>query len=198
MEEIIIATKNSGKVKDFEHLFKSKGFVIKSLLDYPEIPDVEETGKTFAENAKLKSEQISTILQRAVIADDSGLSIDALDGEPGVYSARYAGEQKDDQDNIKKVLLNLEGVPYEKRTARFHCALALTIPNQETYLVDGTCEGIISTQAKGEHGFGYDPIFFLPEQNKTMAQLSSEEKNKISHRANALKKLQSMINQMYN
>lgn len=198
MEEIIIATKNSGKVKDFEQLFKSKGFVIKSLLDYPEIPDVEETGKTFAENAKLKSEQISTILQRAVIADDSGLSIDALDGEPGVYSARYAGEQKDDQDNIKKVLLNLEGVPYEKRTARFHCALALTIPNQETYLVDGTCEGIISTQSKGEHGFGYDPIFFLPEQNKTMAQLSSEEKNKISHRANALKKLQSMINQMFN
>ncbi|MFC4320994.1 XTP/dITP diphosphatase [Litchfieldia salsa] len=198
MKEIIIATKNKGKVKDFEQLFKTKGFVVKSLLDYPEITDVEETGETFAENAKLKSQQISTLFNRIVIADDSGLSIDALNGEPGIYSARYAGEEKNDGSNIEKVLDRLEGVPQDKRTARFHCALSVTVPNQETYVVEGTCEGVITTKPEGKNGFGYDPIFYIPEQNKTMAELSSEEKNKISHRANALKKLQVTINDLFN
>ncbi|WP_078545257.1 XTP/dITP diphosphatase [Litchfieldia alkalitelluris] len=197
MKDLIIATKNKGKVRDFKELFSSKGFTVKSLLDFPELADVDETGKTFIENAALKAEQISKELDCIVIADDSGLSIDALNGDPGVYSARYAGEHKSDADNIKKVLKQLEGVPEDKRNARFHCALALTIPEGETHIVEGTCEGMIAFEQKGEHGFGYDPIFYIPELNKTMAQLTSEEKNKISHRANALKKLEDKIKEIF-
>ncbi|MBD8068887.1 XTP/dITP diphosphatase [Bacillus sp. PS06] len=197
MKEIIVATKNKGKVKDFEELFKRKGFVVKSLLDYPELEDVEETGETFVENAILKSEQISKALNKTVISDDSGLSIDALNGEPGVYSARYAGAHKSDEDNMNKVLEKLGGIPYEQRTARFHCALALTVQNGQTHTVEGTCEGMIHTEKVGDHGFGYDPIFYLPDYSKTMAELTNAEKNKISHRANALKKLQNMIDELF-
>jgi XTP/dITP diphosphohydrolase len=197
VKEIIIATKNKGKVKDFEVLFNERGYQVSSLLDFPEISDVEETGSTFVENAILKAEEIAEALNKMVIADDSGLSIDALDGRPGVYSARYAGEEKSDRNNIEKVLEELEGVPTETRTARFHCALALAIPNEKTLIVEGTCEGMITEKPEGENGFGYDPIFFVKEQNKTMAQLTSAEKSKISHRANALKKLEQIIDDVF-
>jgi XTP/dITP diphosphohydrolase len=197
VKEIIIATKNKGKVRDFEVLFNERGYQVSSLLDFPEINDVEETGSTFVENAILKAEEIAEALNKMVIADDSGLSIDALDGRPGVYSARYAGEEKSDRNNIEKVLEELEGVPTEKRTARFHCALALAIPNEKTLIVEGTCEGVITEKPEGENGFGYDPIFFVKEQNKTMAQLTSTEKSKISHRANALKKLEQVIDDVF-
>ena len=197
LKEIIIATKNKGKVKDFEVLLNDKGYQVSSLLDFPEIKDVEETGITFVENATLKAEEIAGVLNKMVIADDSGLSIDALEGRPGVYSARYAGEEKSDQANIEKVLNELEGVPTEDRTARFHCALALAIPNEKTLVVEGTCEGAITFKQEGDNGFGYDPIFFVKEQNKTMAQLTSAEKSKISHRGNALKKLEQVINDLF-
>ncbi|WP_176583539.1 XTP/dITP diphosphatase [Priestia megaterium] len=197
MREIIIATKNAGKVKDFETLFSPKGFKVKSLLDFPEIEDVEETGVTFAENATLKAEAISFALNKPVIADDSGLAIDALNGEPGVYSARYAGENKDDNANIEKVLQKLNDVPFEKRTARFHCALAIAVPGKRTEIVEGTCEGHILEEKRGENGFGYDPIFFVEKWRCSMAELTKEQKNQISHRANALKRLAPLIDAQF-
>jgi XTP/dITP diphosphohydrolase len=197
VREIIIATKNAGKVKDFETLFSPKGFKVKSLLDFPEIEDVEETGVTFAENATLKAEAISSALNKPVIADDSGLAIDALNGEPGVYSARYAGENKDDNANIEKVLQKLNDVPFEKRTARFHCALAIAVPGKRTEIVEGTCEGHILEEKRGENGFGYDPIFFVEKWRCSMAELTKEQKNQISHRANALKKLAPLIDAQF-
>jgi XTP/dITP diphosphohydrolase len=198
MKEVIIATKNAGKVKEFQALLAKKGVEVKSLLDFPNCPDVEETGSTFAENAILKAEAMAAYFNQTVIADDSGLSIDALDGRPGVYSARYAGEEKDDRANIAKVLEELNGVPFEKRTARFHCALAVAIPQQRTVVVEGTCEGYITDTPRGENGFGYDPIFYVPQKGKTMAELTKEEKNQISHRANALAKLDKQWSEIIN
>jgi XTP/dITP diphosphohydrolase len=189
MKEVIIATKNPGKAKEFEHIFSARGIVVRTLLDYPEIPDVEETGVTFEENAILKAEAVSQALGKMVIGDDSGLMVDALEGRPGIYSARYAGEPKNDQNNTDKVLSELKGLPEEKRSARFYCALAVAVPGQEPMTVSGTCEGRILEERRGTNGFGYDPVFYVPEKGVAMAELSSDEKNKISHRANALKKL---------
>ncbi|KEF39516.1 non-canonical purine NTP pyrophosphatase, RdgB/HAM1 family [Schinkia azotoformans MEV2011] len=189
MKEILIATKNKGKIKEFSDLFAEKGIKVSSLLDFPGIEDVEETGSTFIENAKIKAETISKQFNKIVVADDSGLCVDALQGRPGVFSARYAGETKNDEANLEKVLMEMEGVPFEKRTARFHCVLAVAIPNEETRIYEGTCEGHITEKPEGENGFGYDPIFYILDREQTMAQLSSEEKNKISHRAKAMKKL---------
>lgn len=189
MKRIIVATKNKGKVAEFQQLFAKKGIEVRSLLDYDHMPDVEETGTTFAENAILKATTIANMLHETVIADDSGLIVDALNGEPGVYSARYAGEGKNDQANIEKVLKKLQGVPFEQRTARFYCTLAVAKPNGDVITVDGVCEGYITKSPIGENGFGYDPIFFVPEKQRTMAQLTKEEKNEISHRAKALQHL---------
>ncbi|MFD1735986.1 XTP/dITP diphosphatase [Bacillus salitolerans] len=190
MKKVIVATKNRGKVQDFKQLFQRKGYEVISLLEIPSSPDIDETGTTFVQNAILKAEGISDILQTMVIADDSGLSIDALGGKPGIFSARYAGDHKNDEDNLNKVLKELHGVKEEDRTARFHCALALAVPGRDTITVEGTCEGFITEEPIGDNGFGYDPIFFVREKNKTMAQLTKEEKNEISHRANALRKLE--------
>ncbi|WP_342432505.1 XTP/dITP diphosphatase [Neobacillus sp. FSL H8-0543] len=189
MKEVIIATKNPGKAREFEHIFTPRGVSVRTLLDFPEIEDVEETGSTFEENAMLKAEAVSKQLNKMVIGDDSGLMVDALEGRPGIYSARYAGEQKDDQQNLEKVLFELAGIPEENRSARFYCALAVAIPNQETITVSGTCEGRILEEPRGVNGFGYDPIFFVPDKGVAMAELTGDEKNVISHRANALKKL---------
>ncbi|MEH7248818.1 XTP/dITP diphosphatase [Neobacillus niacini] len=189
MKEVIIATKNPGKAKEFEHIFAPRGIKVRTLLDYPEIADVEETGKTFEENAILKAEAVSLALNKMVIGDDSGLIVDALEGRPGIYSARYAGEPKSDQKNLEKVLGELKGIPEENRTARFYCALAVALPGKETITVAGTCEGRILEEQRGTNGFGYDPVFYVPEKGYAMAELSSDEKNKISHRANALKQL---------
>jgi XTP/dITP diphosphohydrolase len=122
--------------------------------------------------------------------------VDALEGRPGIYSARYAGEPKNDENNTDKVLSELAGVPEEKRSARFYCALAIAIPGQETMTVSGTCEGRILEERRGSHGFGYDPVFYVPDKGKAMAELTSDEKNKISHRANALKKLDVVLNSL--
>lgn len=189
MKRVIIATKNKGKAKEFVSLFGDYGIEVKTLLDYPALPDVEETGKTFEENAVLKAKTISDQTGQLVIADDSGLSIDALSGRPGVYSARYAGASKDDEANIQKVLAELADVPAEERTARFHCVLAIARPGKETITVEGMCTGRITTEKSGTNGFGYDPIFWVEEFGKTMAELEPEQKNSISHRGKAMKKL---------
>ncbi|ULT55877.1 XTP/dITP diphosphatase [Neobacillus drentensis] len=193
MKEVIIATKNPGKAREFEEIFSSRGITVRTLLDFPELPEVEETGTTFEENAILKAEAVSKALDKMVIGDDSGLIVDALDGRPGIFSARYAGEPKNDQNNTDKVLGELQGVPEEKRTARFYCALAIAVPGQETQTVSGTCEGRILEERRGTNGFGYDPVFYVPEKGLSMAELSSEEKNQLSHRASALKKLDVLL-----
>ncbi|GKV66401.1 MULTISPECIES: XTP/dITP diphosphatase [unclassified Sporosarcina] len=190
MKEILIATNNKGKAKDFEVLFRPLGITVLTLNDLEEHIDVEETGATFAENAILKAETVAKLLNKTVIADDSGLEVDALNGEPGVYSARFAGEPSDDEANINKLLSNLDGVPSAERQARFRCVLAVAGPNIDTFCFSGSCEGIIASERKGTNGFGYDPVFYVPEKNLTMAELSGEEKSVISHRGAALAQLQ--------
>ncbi|MGY5388193.1 XTP/dITP diphosphatase [Bacillus spizizenii] len=193
MKEAIIATHNPGKVKEFKEILEPKGYDVKSLAEIGFTEEIEETGNTFEENAILKAEAVAKAVNKMVIADDSGLSIDNLGGRPGVYSARYAGEQKDDQANIDKVLSELKGIEKEQRTARFRCALAVSIPGEETKTVEGHVEGYIAEEPRGEYGFGYDPIFIVKDKDKTMAELTSDEKNKISHRADALKKLSKLL-----
>lgn len=193
MKEAIIATHNPGKVKEFKEILEPKGYDVKSLAEIGFTEEIKETGHTFEENAILKAEAVAKAVNKMVIADDSGLSIDNLGGRPGVYSARYAGEQKDDQANIDKVLSELKGIEKEQRTARFRCALAVSIPGEETKTVEGHVEGYIAEEPRGEYGFGYDPIFIVKDKDKTMAELTSDEKNKISHRADALKKLAKLL-----
>lgn len=188
MKQVVIATKNKGKAKDFEALFGPLGYEVVTMFDVAPDMEIEETGTTFEENAVLKAETLSRELNKLVIADDSGLAIDALGGEPGVYSARYAGDH-DDEANIVKVLEKMKEVPDDKRTARFCCALAIAGPGIETYTVFGTCEGVILHEKRGTNGFGYDPIFYVPELGRAMAELSPEEKGAISHRGNAIRKL---------
>ncbi|MHA6252099.1 XTP/dITP diphosphatase [Oceanobacillus sp. CAU 1775] len=198
MRQIVIATKNKGKIKEFEDFFKKYGIEVLSLYDLENnIPDIEETGSTFEENAALKAEQIAHILNKAVLADDSGLMVDALNGEPGIYSARYAGADKSDSENNNKLLKNLENVPEEKRTAKFVCTLAIARPGEETIFKTGYCHGQIGYSPKGEHGFGYDPLFIPNGYNKTMAELSPEEKNKISHRSEAIKQLDDWLKVLF-
>ncbi|MGE6751842.1 XTP/dITP diphosphatase [Rossellomorea sp. NPDC071047] len=192
-KRVIIATKNRGKAKEFQHMFAPYGYEVQTLLDLPHIEDVEETGETFEENAILKAETVAEELGALVIADDSGLAIDALEGRPGVYSARYAGEEKSDEANMEKVLSELESVEESDRTARFHCVLAIAGPNRETRTVTGTCEGMILKEKRGTNGFGYDPIFYVPTLRKSMAELTQDEKSQISHRGNALIKLKNII-----
>lgn len=187
---IIIATRNQGKAKEFKNLFNEYGYQVKTLLDYPELDDVPETGDTFAENAFQKADAISKELNTIVLADDSGLEVDALDGKPGIYSARFAGEHGNDTKNNQKLVEVLQEVPGADRKANFHCSLVMAGPNREPLFVEGKAFGQILDVGRGEHGFGYDPLFYMPELGKTMAELTSEEKNEISHRARAIKKLE--------
>jgi XTP/dITP diphosphohydrolase len=198
MKQIIIATKNKGKATEFKQFFSGYDIEAMSLLDMQRtIPDVEETGVTFEENAALKAEQMAAFFGKPVLADDSGLIIDALDGRPGIYSARYAGPAKNDQANMEKVLKELQPVTaMEKRTARFICVLAIAVPDRKTIFQKGYCEGTIAFSEVGENGFGYDPIFIPKGYQVTMAQLSAEVKNSISHRNNAIIYLDEWIQKM--
>lgn len=194
MKEIIIATKNKGKAAEFKDFFSAYGIMAVSLLDLSEeMPDVEETGTTFEENAALKAEAISKLLNKPVLSDDSGLEIDALDGRPGVYSARYSGKGANDAKNVEKVLHELAETTYNSRTARFVSVLAVAAPGKETIFKRGHCEGHITLHPAGKNGFGYDPIFIPAGYAVTMAQLSSVEKNRISHRKNAISQLDEWI-----
>lgn len=197
MKKIIIATKNKGKAAEFKTLFSEYGVEVLTLLDIENAPDIEETGNSFEENATLKAEGISNLTDTIVIADDSGLIVDELDGMPGIYSARYAGLEKNDEDNINKLLFEMREVPENKRTARFYCSLAVAIPGEETIIVSGKCEGFILKERRGHNGFGYDPVFFVTVAGKSMAELSNEEKNRISHRAEALQNLVPVLKELF-
>lgn len=187
--KIILATQNQGKVRELRGLLADEEIEVLSLLDIPDWEDVEENGVTFAENAALKAGEAVRRTGLISLADDSGLEVDALDGAPGVYSARYAGEPKDDERNTDKLLHLLETIPENKRTARFRCALVMATPFGEDYLTEGVVEGRILTKRRGSDGFGYDPVFYLPEFAQTMAELTLAEKNKLSHRAQAFRKV---------
>lgn len=194
MKDIIIATHNPGKAEEFKDFFAHYDIKAQSLLDIPDdLPDIEETGHTFSENAALKAEGIASIVKQPVLADDSGLMIDALDGRPGIYSARYAGEEKNDEANIQKVLNELKGVNIDNRTARFICVLALARPNEETIFKTGYCEGAIGFTTVGTKGFGYDPIFIPKGYERTMAEMSMTEKGRLSHRSAAMAQLETWL-----
>lgn len=191
--KMIVATRNLGKLKEYKSLLADLPLDLYSLADYPAIPAIEETGASFSENAFLKARFVKSYTGLLTLADDSGLEVDFLQGAPGVHSARFAGEPSDDRRNNRKLLDLLEGVPPDLRTARFRCAIAVVTSGGEEESVEGTCEGLIQDQETGDKGFGYDPLFFLPELGKTMAELDLEEKNKISHRAKALKKAKGLL-----
>lgn len=189
MADIVIASSNQGKINDFKVIFSEDNVI--GINEMIEDFDVEETGTTFEENARLKSEAAAKLLNATVIADDSGLEVAALNGEPGVYSARYAGGQKSDEANIEKVLKGLESE--ENRAARFVCVISMTTATGETTTFKGTVDGEITLSQIGENGFGYDPIFLIPDRQKTMAQLTAEEKSEISHRRKAIDQLKAYI-----
>ena len=187
---IVIATGNVGKAKEFAALFGAGGYEIKTLKDFPDLPDVAETGTTFEANARLKAETISQLIQQPVLADDSGLCVDALSGMPGVYSARFAGEQKSDAANNAKLLHELYDVPDEKRGAHFHCTLVFAAPQKDSLVVSADWYGRIGRIPRGDYGFGYDPLFIPDGMEKTSAELLPAEKNHLSHRGQAMAKLQ--------
>ncbi|MGT2710860.1 nucleoside-triphosphate diphosphatase [Streptococcus oriscaviae] len=189
-DSILIATKNEGKTKEFRNFFEKLGYQVENLNDYPELPDVAETGLTFEENARLKAETIAQLTGKMVLADDSGLKVDKLGGLPGVWSARFSGPDATDASNNAKLLHELAMVFEKKdRSAQFHCTLVMAAPDRESLVVEADWAGYIGTSPRGEHGFGYDPLFLVGETGRTSAELSLEEKNKISHRAQALEKL---------
>ena len=192
IEEIVIATRNTGKVRELTALLEHVVEKVTSLREVNSVPEIIEDGDTFRMNALKKARLVSDITRKITLADDSGLEVDGLGGRPGVFSSRYAGENASDKDNIRKLLEELNGI--SDRKARFVCDLALVFPNGEEIVVEGICDGVILEQPRGEGGFGYDPVFFLPDVNKTMAELTAEEKNLISHRARAIRALTMYIN----
>ena len=218
--KIILATKNRGKIEEIKYILKETGIAdaveIHSLSDYPDIPEIIEDGTTFSENARKKAEAVTAYTGLTAIADDSGLEVDALNGAPGIYSARFAGENATDSENTQKLLRLLEGVPKGKRGARFVCVIAVASHREnppypplekggrgdlkqrlsDTIFLEGECRGIISEGERGTSGFGYDPVFIVPEYGKTFAELGAEIKNKISHRAVAMRKLKTQLKLM--
>ncbi len=194
--DIILATKNANKVKEIMALLADMPVTILSLADFPDIPDIEETGTTFEENASLKAIATTDATGLIALADDSGLEVDALEGQPGVYSNRFAGPNASDRDKYRRILDLMKDVPDEKRTARFRATMAISTPDGTIVVVDGKCEGVIAHEPRGENGFGYDPIFYIPDLDKTMAELTPEEKNRISHRGKALKAARKVLQKL--
>jgi XTP/dITP diphosphohydrolase len=191
--EVIVATRNKGKLREFRDALKGLNLRIYGLSDLSDVPEVEEDGRSFTENALKKARFYSRVFGKLTLADDSGLEVDSLKGQPGVHSARYAGERASSRENNQKLLREMEGVPVSKRGARFRCVIAVRSPEGKEVLAEGSCRGRIGFKEKGRKGFGYDPLFILPRDGRTMAELSLEEKNKISHRGKSLRKIRKII-----
>ena len=195
---LVMATRNPGKVREMAELLGDMGVRLLSLADFPELPDIPEVGATFAENALAKAEAVARLTGLPALADDSGLEVEALKGRPGVYSARYAqdrtaGKTPSDQDNWQKLLDELQGVPEAERRARFVCEIALFFPNGRFITTRGELTGLIALAPRGNQGFGYDPVFLVPEYQATVAELDPAAKNRISHRGEALRKLKEVL-----
>ncbi|MFA5383112.1 MAG: XTP/dITP diphosphatase [Eubacteriales bacterium] len=184
--KLILATRNQGKIKELVALLSPLDLEVVSLSLYPELPEIVEDGTTFAENAVKKAKTIASATGCLAMSDDSGLEVDYLNGAPGIYSARFAGEKSDDITNNMKLLQLLENVPREERKARFFCVVAIATPSGKIFTAEGSCRGLIAFEQKGAGGFGYDSLFYVPEFEKTFAELDPAVKNRISHRARAL------------
>lgn len=193
MKEVILASSNQGKVREVQAMLQDMGIRVLPLCETGFTDEIEENGSTFAENAALKAETVRGALHKPVLADDSGLEIDCLDKQPGIYSARYLGHDTPYDVKNKMILEKLEGVAEEDRSARFVCAMALALPDGETIITQATMEGMIGYESRGENGFGYDPIFYLPEFGMTSAEITPAQKNEISHRAKALRKMKEAL-----
>ena len=184
---LVIATRNKGKTKEIREILKDYPIIIKNLDDFGPIPEVEENGLTFDENAYKKSSFTARVLGLPALADDSGLVVEAMEGAPGVHSARFGGPYLTDAERSEKLLKEMHGK--KNRKAAFECVISIAVPTGAALTYEGRCEGIIAESPSGDNGFGYDPIFFLPEFNKTFAEISTEEKSKVSHRGKALKEM---------
>lgn len=193
IRELVLATRNHDKVIELVALLGDLGITIRTLDEFPNAPDVVEDGDTCEANAVKKARAIAESTGLPAVADDTGLEVDALGGRPGVYAARYAGEDATYEDNCRKLLRELTGVPREQRTAHFLTVAALALPSDGIRVAQGTLEGVIAEEASGTLGFGYDPVFLIPELGKTLAQLSADQKNTISHRAKAFAKVREML-----
>lgn len=191
--KLVVATKNKGKLKELRALLEGTDLEAASLAEYPGMAEVVENGTTFFENALKKAKAVAEYTGETAVADDSGLEVAALGGRPGIHSARYAGEKAGDRENILKLLKELEDVPPALRDAAFRCVLVLYGPDGTFEAFEGTWEGKITMIPRGENGFGYDPIFLVPDYGKTAAELSPEVKNRLSHRAKALQKLKKRL-----
>ena len=196
IDKLLLATTNRGKLREYRALLDEVPFRLTSLDDESIYEEVEEEGGSFEENAALKAKRYASLSGLLTLADDSGLEVDALNGEPGVQSARYAGEGASDEDRIHVLLAKMEGVPVEERQARFRCVIALAWPSGRVELMEGVRGGIIALEPKGNNGFGYDPVFYLHEYGKTMAEIATEEKNRISHRADAARKAAAFLRKL--
>lgn len=191
--KIIIATGNNGKMKEIKSIFNNSDYEVVSMKEEGISADVDENGATFEENALIKAREIAKLSGHIVLADDSGLEVDALNKEPGIYSARYMGEDTPYSVKNASLIARLDGVEFEKRTARFVCAVAAVYPDGKELVVRETMEGYIGYEEKGKNGFGYDPIFYLKEFDKTSAEISLEEKNEISHRGKAFRAIKKLM-----
>ena len=193
---VVLATHNAGKIRELADPMADFGIEVVGLSLFPEIGEIEETGTTFEENALIKARAVCAATGLVAVADDSGLEVDALDKGPGVYSARYMGEDTPYTIKNQKILDLLAGVPEKKRTARFVCVIAAVLPDGREFTTKGTIEGIIGYESRGEGGFGYDPIFFVPEFGCSTAELTMEQKNKISHRGKALRAMKEVLKEV--
>jgi XTP/dITP diphosphohydrolase len=191
--KLLLATNNKAKVREYKSLLQGIPYEIMTLAEQGIATAVDEVGGSLEENARLKATVLAAESKLLSLADDSGLEVDALGGEPGPLSARYAGEGASDIERIDYLLARLRDVPTEKRTARFRCVIAIAEPDGEVQLVSGECHGVITMEPRGNNGFGYDPVFYLPELGKTMAELPLEEKNKISHRGQAAREARELL-----
>jgi XTP/dITP diphosphohydrolase len=193
IRELVLATRNRHKGEELAALLGDLGITIRTLDEFPDAPEVVEDGDTCEANAVKKARAIADFTGLPAVADDTGLEVDALGGRPGVYAARYAGEDATYQDNCRKLLRELMGVPREQRTARFLTVAAIALPSAGTRVAQGTLDGVIAEEASGTLGFGYDPVFLIPALGKTLAQLSADQKNTISHRAKAFAKMREIL-----
>ena len=197
MPKLVLATGNKNKVRELQELLADLPFTVVTIEEYPGLVMPEEDQTTFAGNAALKAEEVSLFSGELALADDSGLEVDALGGRPGVYSARYAGEEGNYAANNRLLLQELSGLPPEQRAARFVCALAITIPGDQTYIIEEECPGVIAQELKGEGGFGYDPLFIYPPAGLTFAEMRAAEKNQVSHRGRALKRARELLRKLF-
>ena len=194
--KLLLATNNEAKVREYRNLLQKLPFELVTLAELGMTTIVNEVGESLEENARLKATVLVAKSQLLALADDSGLEVDALGGEPGRLSARYAGEKASDRDRISYLLARLKGVPWQRRFARFRCVIAIATPDGKVELCSGECRGVITFEPRGEQGFGYDPIFYLPELGKTMAELPLEIKNQVSHRGQAARKVPQMLKRL--